>query len=74
MAKLPESTDPDMDEQLPINEKSGRKLLVTGALIAGSALFGGLAVALWNRRTLAQMRREIPEVEADPLVDKDEIY
>jgi hypothetical protein len=31
----------------------------TAVLVAGSALFGGLAVALWHRRTLAKMRQDV---------------
>jgi hypothetical protein len=30
----------------------------TGLLIATSAALGGIAVAIWNRRTLAQMRQQ----------------
>jgi hypothetical protein len=29
-------------------------------LIATSAAFGGIAVAIWNRRTLAKMRQQTP--------------
>ena len=45
--------------------------LRTGLLLAGSALFGGIAVALWNRRTLARMRQEFPaEAAAETEVDE----
>ncbi len=39
------------------------RVLRTGLLIAGSALFGGLAVAFWNRKSLARLRQpvEVPE-------------
>ena len=30
----------------------------SGLLIATSAAFGGIAVAIWNRRTLAKMRQQ----------------
>jgi hypothetical protein len=36
--------------------KSKPKFWRTALLLAGSAAFGGLAVALWNRRELTQMR------------------
>jgi hypothetical protein len=32
----------------------------SGLLIATSAAFGGIAVAIWNRRTLAKMRQQTP--------------
>jgi hypothetical protein len=37
-----------------------RNLWRSGLLIATSAAFGGIAVAIWNRRTLAKMRQETP--------------
>ena len=42
-----------------------RNLWRSGLLIATSAAFGGIAVAIWNRRTLAQMRQQIPPEEQD---------
>jgi ferric-dicitrate binding protein FerR (iron transport regulator) len=35
-----------------------RNLWRSGLLIATSAAFGGIAVAIWNRRTLAKMRQQ----------------
>lgn len=64
----------DLSGALVTPSKSERKLLRTGLLIAGSALFGGLAVALWNRRALTQLRREVPDSEINPPVEKDAIY
>jgi hypothetical protein len=32
----------------------------SGLLIATSAAFGGIAVAIWNRRTLEKMRQPAP--------------
>jgi hypothetical protein len=40
----------------------GKRLLRAAVFFAGSAAFGGLAVALWNRKTLATMRRTETEV------------
>jgi hypothetical protein len=34
-----------------------RNWLRTGLLLATSAAFGGIAVAIWNRRTLAKFRQ-----------------
>jgi len=54
-----ESTGP-----VPLQEAPGpsapqrRNLWRTGLLLATSAAFGGIAVAIWNRRTLAQMRQQ----------------
>jgi len=38
----------------------------TGLLLATSAALGGIAVAIWNRRTLAHMRQQ-SDVHDDPL-------
>lgn len=41
-----------------LDEPALRRRWSTAFLIAGSALFGATAIALWNRRTLAHMRAE----------------
>jgi hypothetical protein len=38
----------------------------TGLLLATSAALGGIAVAIWNRRTLAQMRQPAQGSEDEP--------
>jgi hypothetical protein len=44
-------------------------------LVLGSALFGGIAVVLWNRRTLANMQNQPLEKTNPPSpVDDDAIY
>lgn len=49
--------------------------LKTGLLIAGSALFGGIAVVLWNRRTLAKMQNQTGQkVPKEAMPDEDAIY
>jgi len=49
--------------------------LRTGLLVLGSALFGGIAVVLWNRRTLANMQNQPLEKTNPPSpVDDDAIY
>jgi hypothetical protein len=39
--------------------QSGRgiRAFLTGAIVAGSALLGGLAVVLWNRKALSGLRQ-----------------
>ena len=49
---LPQATD----EGLSVPER--RNAWRSGLLIATSAVFGGIAVAIWNRRTLAKMRQQ----------------
>jgi hypothetical protein len=38
----------------------------TSLLLATSAALGGIAVAIWNRRTLAQMRQQPQPSEDEP--------
>jgi hypothetical protein len=40
----------------PLPER--RNFWRSGLLVATSAAFGGIAVAIWNRRTLAKMRQQ----------------
>lgn len=58
---MPDSSEPGQDRT---NSQRGLRLLRTGLIIAGSALFGGLAVALWDRKSLASLRQPHPEPEA----------
>jgi hypothetical protein len=49
-----------------------RRWLRAAVFFAGSAAFGGLAVALWDRKTLAALRgkpADVPQPQAD-----DDIY
>jgi hypothetical protein len=56
----PVPVPPPSDEViLPTTAPEARSLWRTGLLLATSAAFGGIAVAIWNRRTLAQMRDQI---------------
>jgi hypothetical protein len=56
---IPQKTQPaEHEEAEPPPEK--RSLWRTGLLLATSAALGGIAVALWDRRTLAQMRQQPP--------------
>jgi len=47
-------------EENPESQPEKRSLWRTGLLLATSAALGGIAVALWDRRTLAQMRQQPP--------------
>jgi hypothetical protein len=46
--------------QNPAQPLAGKKLkaFLTGAVIAASALAGGLAVVLWNRQALSRLRQQ----------------
>jgi hypothetical protein len=49
--------------------------LRTGLLVLGSALFGGIAVVLWNRRTLTNIQNQGPDKAQKPIsIDDDAIY
>jgi hypothetical protein len=49
------STEESVDSAPPPQR---RNLWRTSLLLASSAAFGGIAVAIWYRRTLAKMRQE----------------
>jgi hypothetical protein len=48
-------------------------LLQTSLLMLGSALFGGIAVAFWNRRTLASMQDPKQQAEIIPITQDDDV-
>jgi hypothetical protein len=51
------------------------KRLRTGLLMLGSAVFGGIAVVLWNRRILASMQDQTrEEAKKSSAIDNDAIY
>jgi hypothetical protein len=56
-----------MTPDLPENSKNpapkGLHALGTALLMAGSAIFGGLAVVLWNRKALSRLR--LPPASSD---------
>jgi hypothetical protein len=52
---------PDLDATHTPNPAESGNLWKTGLLLAGSAIFGGLAVAFWHRHTLLNMRRAAAE-------------
>jgi hypothetical protein len=43
-----------------------RKIVRSGLLMVSSAALGGIAVAIWNRRTLADIRREPDDSPVPP--------
>ena len=49
------------DDSSPVPDQ--RNFWRSGLLIATSAAFGGIAVAIWNRRTLAKMRQKSPPTD-----------
>ncbi len=58
MTNSPVPVDQPLSKQpLP---KRQRDLWRTGLLLATSAALGGIAVAIWNRRTLAQFHDPLP--------------
>lgn len=65
-----------IDRQLDSADDAGRprRILRTVLLFAGSAVFGGLAVALWDRKTLAAMRRKEEEPVTPARVRDEDIY
>jgi hypothetical protein len=62
---------PFKTEPVPIDEGPGwsgrtpehKNIWRAGLLLATSAALGGIAVAIWNRRILAQMRQQDPPTE-----------
>jgi cytoskeletal protein RodZ len=62
---------PDSGSENP-KEEPRRRRFRTGLLVLSSAAFGGLAVALWNRRTLARMQNESQESAPKPVPPDDE--
>jgi hypothetical protein len=58
--------------------ESPSRLLKTVFLLVGTAAFGGLAIAFWNRKELAEMRSEksrpSPEGTVRPAPSDDDTY
>jgi hypothetical protein len=54
---IPMPNEPENPEPHP---ESGTKVkaFLTGMIVAASALVGGLAVVLWNRKTLSGLRQQ----------------
>ncbi len=59
---LVSTTLPEAEESTSVPER--RNFWRSGLLIATSAVFGGISVAIWNRRTLAKMR-QTPSGDSD---------
>ena len=73
--EMPESME-EADNKSDIVQREPRpNRLKTGLLVVGSALLGGIAVALWNRRSLTDMRNQPEEASPKPpLPDDNAIY
>lgn len=56
---IPEAA-PERSEPAP-RPRNGRRIGRALLFFAGSALFGGVAVALWERKTIAEIRRREAE-------------
>jgi len=54
--------------------RAGRKVWQTALMLTASAAFGGLAVAFWNRKTLADMRNQAPAPPRRTVGREDDIY
>lgn len=52
----------------------GRELLKTGLLMLSSALLGGVAFAIWNRRQISNMQQQRPAQSGPSPADDDAIY
>jgi hypothetical protein len=61
LVSTPHAEAPDEDPSVPEHRNFWR----SGLLIATSAAFGGIAVAIWNRRTLAKMRQHTSPSDSD---------
>ena len=68
---MPISPNSSEEDNSPASHR-GFRMLGTGLLIAGSALFGGLAVALWDRKSLAKLRQPPPKHPATVQDERDE--
>ena len=62
------------DDKLAIDNSQKPRFhgLRTGLLMAGSALLGGLAVVLWNRKTLANLRQPAASSNQPPEIEDEE--
>jgi len=58
-----------------VDKETRSTRLRTGLLVLGSALFGGIAVVLWNRRTLTNIQNQCQDKAQKPIsIDDDAIY
>jgi hypothetical protein len=67
----PGSNGTQSENKAAPEKKTGRKFLRAALFFAGSAAFGGLAVALWDRKTLSSMHRKAAEPSTPPDQDAD---
>jgi len=61
-------------EKRPGQASIARKPWQTALLLVGSAALGGMAVAIWNRKVLADMRNRMAEPAKRNTGREDDIY
>jgi len=72
---MKEPFQPDDSKRKDGGQQSPHRRLRTGLLVLGSAIFGGVAVVFWNRRTLAKMQEKSSEENKNaPKIDENTIY
>lgn len=54
---MPDPFQPPIPSPVPPPSSFKLKAFLTGMILAGSALVGGLAVVLWHRKTLSGLRQ-----------------
>lgn len=72
---MPDSIETTDNKNDSVQKEPRPSRLKTGLLVVGSALLGGIAVALWNRRSLIDIRNQPDEPRLKPpLPDDNAIY
>ena len=64
------------EEPIPSGQKEPRQLMKAGFLMLTSAVLGGVAFAIWNKRQIGSMKETSESIESRPvhIVDDDAIY
>jgi hypothetical protein len=72
-AQMTTESPTDADSQT-LPAKPASKAWRTALFLAASAAFGGLAVAIWDRKILSDMRNRMPEPPQRSAGREDDIY
>ena len=59
------------EDDLPVASKKSGSIARAAMWLGGSALFGSLALVLWNRRALRSLY-EAPKVQEQPVLPSDD--